>query len=128
MAAAAAVELLLAGLIAAATMRVSVGQGVFTNPVGPANTGDPGAAYDNVTRSFYFAETGSLFPIYNSKDLAVPWTRVGTVFSRATVPSWIASDNWWGFGVATINDGSVRARFACLNLPRRLDCSCLLLL
>ena len=55
--------------------------------------GDPGAAWDPVTKAFYMCNTGHLFPIYKSADMA-SWTRVGSIFTAASLPKWIGTDNW----------------------------------
>lgn len=64
----------------------------YTNQVGPVNTGDPGAAYDDATKAFYFGITSGDapdgFPIYTSPNLAPPWTLAGHIFPRGTWPSW----------------------------------------
>lgn len=71
--------------------------GTYSNPVIPADTPDPGATWDPVTRLYWVATTSNNaadhFPVHYSEDL-VSWTQAGYIFPGTTAPAWTRSDYW----------------------------------
>src|SRR5262249_33714956 len=77
------------------SFRYSECGGLYTNPVMPHDSADPGVLYDT-NRYVLTCTSGNAtdaYPIYTSTDLA-NWTLQSHVFPSAQKPAWAKSDFW----------------------------------
>ncbi|KAA0156307.1 hypothetical protein FNF29_01100 [Cafeteria roenbergensis] len=85
----------------------AVGQATFSNPVGTANTPDPGVIHHD-GRFLAFTTGGTsegTFPVHSSKDL-VTWKSEGVAFPKGTEPSWAGGGLFWAPEVHKLHNGS----------------------